>query len=70
VNKIQDPFCRFMEVMELLFISGLMVRGSAGVTALLAMLAKACYIGRVHVYTLWFMLGTLGFIIYSSGIFE
>jgi len=70
VNKIQDPFCRFMEVMELLFISGLMVRGSAGVTALLAMLAKACYIGRVHVYALWFMLGTLGFIIYSSGIFE
>jgi len=70
VNKIQDPFCRFMEVMELLFISGLMVRGSAGVTALIAMLAKACYIGRVHAYALWFMLGTLGFIIYSSGIFE
>ena len=70
IDKIQDPFCRFMEVMELLFISGLMVRGSAGVTALIAMLAKACYIGRVHMYTLWFMLGTLGFIIYSFGIFE
>ena len=70
INKIQDPFCRFMEVMELLFISGLMVRGSAGVTALIAMLAKACYIGRVHAYALWFMLGTLGFIIYSLGIFE
>jgi NADH-quinone oxidoreductase subunit L len=70
INKIQDPFCRFMEVMELLFISGLMVRGSAGVTALIAMLAKACYIGRVHAYALWFMLGTLGFIIYSFGIFE
>ena len=70
INKIQDPFCRFMEVMELLFISGLMVRGFAGVTALIAMLAKACYIGRVHAYALWFMLGTLGFIIYSFGIFE
>ena len=70
INKIQDPFCRFMEVMELLFISGLMVRGFAGVTALIAMLAKACYIGRVNAYALWFMLGTLGFIIYSFGIFE
>jgi len=70
ITKIQDPFCRFIEVMELLFISGLMVRGSAGVTALISMLAKACYIGRVHAYALWFMLGTLGFIIYSFGIFE
>jgi NADH-quinone oxidoreductase subunit L len=59
-----------LEVLELLFISGLMVRGSAGMTALIAMLAKVCYIGKVHIYTLWFMLGTLGFILYSAGIFE
>lgn len=70
LKKVQDPFCRFLEVLELLFISGLMVRGSAGMTALIAMLAKVCYIGKVHIYTLWFMLGTLGFILYSAGIFE
>jgi len=70
LKKVQDPFCRFLEVLELLFISGLMVRGSAGITALIAMLAKVCYIGKVHIYTLWFMLGTLGFILYSAGIFE
>ena len=35
VSKIQDPFARFVEVMELLFISGLMVRGSAGISGLL-----------------------------------
>ena len=36
VNRIQDPFCRFIEVMELLFISGLMVRGAAGISGLIS----------------------------------
>ncbi len=66
VDKIQDPAARFLEIMELLFISGLMVRGSAGVTALFSMLAKACYVGRIHAYIIWFMVGTLGFLFYSA----
>ena len=70
VDKIQDPVARFLEVMELLLVSGLMVRGSAGVAALLSIIAKACYVGKIHIYAFWFMLGTLGFLIYSSGLID
>ena len=68
VAKIQDPFARFIEVMELLFISGLLVRGSAGISALFALLAKACYMGKIHAYSFWFILGTLGFLAYAVGL--
>jgi len=67
VKRIQDPFARFLEVMELLFISGLMVRGSAGVAGLFALFAKAFYVGKIHAYALWFILGTLGFLAYAVG---
>jgi NADH-quinone oxidoreductase subunit L len=51
--------------MELLFISGLMVRGSAGVAALFALLGKSFYSGKIHHYSFWFVLGTLGFLAYA-----
>ena len=65
VEKIQDPFFRFLEVMELLFISGLMVRGAAGVAALFALLGKSFYSGKIHSYSFWFIIGTVGFLAYS-----
>ena len=65
IQRIQDPFFRFLEVMELLFISGLMVRGSAGVAALFALLGKSFYSGKIHNYSFWFVIGTIGFLTYS-----
>ena len=69
VNRIQDPAARFFEVLELLFISGLMVRGTAGAAGILALLAKVCYVGKIHSYTFWFVVGTIGFLLYAVGIF-
>ena len=69
INKIQDPSARFLEVMELLFISGLMVRGTAGIASLFALLGKICYIGKIHAYAFWFVGGTIGFLAYAVGIF-
>jgi NADH-quinone oxidoreductase subunit L len=68
IKRIQDPFARFAEVMELLFISGLMVRGSAGIAGIFALIGKACYIGKIHAYALWFIFGTLGFLAYAAGL--
>lgn len=65
VKKIQDPFFRFLEVMELLFISGLLVRGSAGVAALFALFGKSFYSGKIHSYSFWFVSGTIGFLAYA-----
>jgi hypothetical protein len=39
------------------------------VAALLGMLGKVCYIGKIHAYTFWFVAGTIGFLAYASGIF-
>lgn len=69
VKRVQDPWARFLEVLELLFVSGLMVRGSAGLAGLFALLAKTFYVGRIHAYAFWFILGTLGFLAYASGLF-
>ena len=68
IKRIQDPFARFVEVMELLFISGLMVRGMAGIAGIFGLIGKACYIGKIHAYALWFILGTLGFLAYAAGL--
>ena len=69
VNRIQDPVARFFEVLELLFISGLVVRGTAGAAGILALLARVCYVGKIHSYTFWFVAGTIGFLAYAVGIF-
>tara|TARA_B100001115_G_scaffold174878_1_gene160338 strand:+ start:15513 stop:17348 length:1836 start_codon:yes stop_codon:yes gene_type:complete len=66
VLRIQGPTARFLEVMELLFVSGLMVRGSAGIAGLFALLARVCYVGKIHAYAFWFVLGTLGFLAYAA----
>ena len=66
VLRIQGPIARFLEVMELLFVSGLMVRGSAGIAGLFALLARVCYVGKIHAYAFWFVLGTLGFLAYAA----
>lgn len=66
VDKIMNPFARFIEVLELLFISGLLVRGTAGITALFSMLARACYVGKINTYAFWFVLGTIGFLLYAT----
>jgi hypothetical protein len=42
-----------------------MVRGSAGVAALFALLGKSFYSGKIHHYSFWFVLGTLGFLAYA-----
>ena len=68
VKMIQDPLTRFFEVLELLFISGLMVRGSAGVAGLFALLGKTFYNGKIHSYAFWFIAGTIAFIAYALGL--
>jgi hypothetical protein len=42
-----------------------MVRGSAGVAALFALLGKSFYSGKIHSYSFWFVIGTIGFLTYS-----
>ena len=69
VSRIQQAGARVAEVFELLFLSGLMVRGSAGVAGLFALLGKSLYSGRIHAYAFWFIIGTIAFLAYAAGRF-
>jgi hypothetical protein len=46
-----------------------MVRGSAGVAGLFALIGKAFYVGKIHAYSFWFVAGTIGFLAYAAGVF-
>jgi NADH-quinone oxidoreductase subunit L len=67
VKSVQRPIARFLEVMELLFVSGLLVRGSAGIAGLFALLGKTFYNGKIHSYSFWFIAGTIAFLGYALG---
>ena len=69
VTSIQQRCARILEVLELLFISGLMVRGSAGVAGLFSLIGKSLYLGRIHGYAFWFLVGTVAFLAYAAGWF-
>ena len=69
VVSIQQRIARVVEVLELLFLSGLMVRGAAGVAGLLALLGRGIYLGRIHGYAVWFAIGVIGFLAYAAGWF-
>ena len=63
IKRIQDPLTRFIEVMELLFISGLLVRGTAGVAGLFALIGrKFVTTERFTAYAFWFIAGTIAFL--------
>ncbi len=67
VVRIQQRLARVTEVCELLFVSGLMVRGSAGIVGLCGLVAKAFYVGRIQAYAFWFIAGVIGFLAYAAG---
>jgi len=67
VKSVQRPIARFLEVMELLFVSGLMVRGTAGIAGLFALLGKTFYNSKIHSYSFWFIAGTIAFLGYALG---
>lgn len=69
VASIQQRVARILEVLELLFISGLMVRGSAGVAGLCSLVGKSFYLGRIHGYAFWFLIGVVAFLAYAAGWF-
>ena len=68
--RFRDPFARFVEVMELLFISGLMVRGSAGFPVSLLCSVEPFMLVDSRLFLFWFIIGTIGFIAYAADLFR
>ena len=61
VTKVQDPFTRVLSFLDLVFISGLLVRGTAGVTLLIGNLSRRLHTGSIQNYAYWFLGGLVLF---------
>lgn len=70
VKKVQQKFADFINLMDLLIIGGLCVRGSAGLVGLLGYISRALHTGSIGAYVFWFAVGLLLFWGYAMGVFS
>ncbi len=61
VSKIQQRVADLLNFIDVVIISGLFVRGSAGFVGLLSLGGRALHVGSLHVYVYWFLAGLLLF---------
>ena len=59
VEKIQDRVALILSFLDQLFISGLMVRGTAGVLGLFGIISRSMHVGNLGGYVYWFAIGVL-----------
>ncbi|MEN9662150.1 MAG: NADH-quinone oxidoreductase subunit [Verrucomicrobiota bacterium] len=69
VAKVQQRFAMLLNFLEQVILSGLIVRGSAGVAGLLGLGARASHVGNLHVYVYWFLAGVALLWAYVAGVF-
>ncbi len=59
VAKVQQRFALLLNYVDLIGISGIAVRGTAGVTGLIGLAARAFHTGSLHAYVYWFLGGAV-----------
>ncbi len=69
VAKIQDRFALVLNFLDQIFIGGVIVRGLAGFVGLISLGARALYVGSLHAYVYWFLIGTALVWGFAAGIF-
>ena len=57
VAKVQQRFALLLNFFEHIFLSGVIVRGLAGVTGLFGLGARSLHVGNLNLYVYWFLLG-------------
>jgi NADH-quinone oxidoreductase subunit L len=67
VRLVQDRVADVISFCDTLFISGLLVRGSAGLSGLLGIAARRLHTGDVSTYVWWFFAGLVLFGAYAGG---
>ncbi|MCH6255652.1 NADH-quinone oxidoreductase subunit L [Puniceicoccaceae bacterium K14] len=69
VAKIQQRVASGLHFAEQLALSGLIIRGLAGVTGLIGIGLRALHVGSIHAYVYWFVGGLALFYAFASGLF-
>lgn len=67
VAKVQQRFAVFLSFLDLLFISGLLVRGTAGLVGLVGLVFRSTASGNLQSYIYWFLGGVLLLAAYAYG---
>ncbi len=68
VAKVQDRFAALLSFLDIFLLKGLIVRGSAGLVALLGLGARSLHVGNIHAYVYWFLGGLLLFWAFAGGL--
>ena len=69
VAKAQQPVAVALHFLEQIALSGLIVRGLAGVAGLIGIGLRSLHVGNLHVYVYWFIGGLALFWVLACGIF-
>ncbi len=67
VAKVQQRIAEALSFLDTLLISGLLVRGTAGIVGVFGVAARLSHTGNVHGYVWWFLAGLLLFGAYAFG---
>ena len=67
VSKVQDRVANVFGFLDLALISGVAVRGTAGVVGLLGILFRGLHVGNLHGYVYWFLAGFVLFCAFALG---
>ncbi len=70
VAKVQDRLADFVSFLDTLFISGLLVKGTAAVAGLFGIGARRVHTGSVAAYVWWFFFGLLLFGAFAGGFLD
>lgn len=69
VAKMQQRLANLLNFLDVVVISGLLVRGSAGLIGVLGLGGRSLHVGSLHVYVYWFLVGLLLFSGFAFGWF-
>jgi len=69
VSKVQDRVALVISFLDQILISGLLVRGSAGIAAVFGFIGRSLHVGSIHGYVYWFAAGTLVLWAVAAGLF-
>ena len=69
IDKVQQRFADVLDFFDALFIGGLAVRGTAGVTGLFGLMARSLHTGNVGTYVWWFFIGLVLIFGLTTGLF-
>jgi len=69
IDKVQQRLADLADFIDALFIGGLAVRGTAGITGLFGLLARSFHTGNVGSYVWWFFVGMVLVWGFATGLF-